>query len=184
MTQTTLQHHSFHLHGFSFQPVRILDRLNGNRPLYEFDYPEFMDVIDVFPFQSVVIRVRLDDRPRITDNRQEADAPLPEQYFAAGGARGRWLFHCHLLLHAALGMISEFVVLDADRDGDGFDTSWDCDDRDPNVHPLAEERNSDGVDNDCNGWVDDAPPEPRFERPFQSTRNCKTGTPGRCFRDP
>jgi FtsP/CotA-like multicopper oxidase with cupredoxin domain len=113
----TSQHHPFHHHGFSFQPVRVIDHgdpadPSDNTILYEFDYPEFVDVIDVFNGQSVVVRMRLDDRPRITDNRPEAGAPAPNQRFDTGGAKGRWVFHCHLFLHASLGMISELVVVD------------------------------------------------------------------------
>ena len=146
------QHHPFHQHGFSFQPVRVID--NGadkddpsdDTVLYEFDYNEFVDVIDVYGLsattgannQSIVVRSRLENRPRITDNRQEAGAPAPNQSFPVGGAAGRWVMHCHLFLHAALGMITELVVLDTDRDGDGFDTSEDCDDFDPAVTACNE----------------------------------------------
>jgi len=165
--RTMVQHHPFHHHGFSFQPLRVVD--NGADPedtaddvtLYTFDYNEFVDVIDMFDGQSVVVRIRLDDRPRITDNRQEAGAPAPDQFFASGGAAGRWVFHCHLFLHAAVGMISELVVVDTDRDMDGFDTSEDCNDFDPDINPDAEELCDDGIDNDCNGLVDEdvTPPE-------------------------
>jgi hypothetical protein len=104
------QNHPFHLHGFSFQPYQIIDNASGNI-LYEYDYNEFLDVIDVFKGQSVVFRTRLDDREIITDNRQEADAPPPNMFYPGGGAQGRWVFHCHLFLHASLGMISELVVV-------------------------------------------------------------------------
>jgi len=44
-----------------------------------------------------------------------------------------------------------------DRDGDGHLSYEDCDDNNPAVHPGAAEI-CDGLDNDCNGKVDDAPP--------------------------
>ncbi len=44
-----------------------------------------------------------------------------------------------------------------DRDADGYLSYEDCDDNNPAVHPGAEER-CDGLDNDCNGRVDDAKP--------------------------
>ena len=58
--------HPYHLHGFSMQPVRMVDNANG-ATLYEFDYDEFLDTIDVYGGQSFVFRVRLDDRPKICD---------------------------------------------------------------------------------------------------------------------
>ena len=51
-------------------------------------------------------------------------------------------------------MISELVVVDADKDGDGVDTSEDCDDDDPTI-PADEEVCDDGKDNDRNGEIDD-----------------------------
>ncbi len=43
-----------------------------------------------------------------------------------------------------------------DADGDGFAEDVDCDDDDPATYPGADEL-CDGVDNDCNGLVDDDP---------------------------
>jgi hypothetical protein len=43
----------------------------------------------------------------------------------------------------------------ADGDGDGHDKFADCDDTDAAVHPEAEETPDNGVDDDCDGTVDD-----------------------------
>jgi FtsP/CotA-like multicopper oxidase with cupredoxin domain len=92
----TQQHHPLHLHGFSFQPLRILDT-DGNS-VYEYDYNEFVDTVDIPDLRAVVVRVRLDDR----------SAPGSR---LAGGALGRWFIHCHIFNHAELGMMAELVVL-------------------------------------------------------------------------
>ncbi len=113
----------------------------------------------------------LSDRSRITDNRPEAGAPAPDQHFLSGGAAGRWVFHCHLFLHAAIGMISELVVVDTDRDGDGFDTSQDCDDFDDTVYPAAEECDA-TKDNNCDGVVEGDTTPPEITAPADITEEC------------
>jgi FtsP/CotA-like multicopper oxidase with cupredoxin domain len=45
------------------------------------------------------VKVRLQDRPLRPGSTE------------TGGAIGRWLLHCHILPHGALGMMSELVVL-------------------------------------------------------------------------
>ena len=45
----------------------------------------------------------------------------------------------------------------ADGDGDGFLCSDDCDDGRGDVHPGVVDACGDGVDQDCNGWIDDGP---------------------------
>jgi len=91
----TQQHHPLHLHGFSFQPVRILD--TQGKTFHEYDYDEFVDTVDIPDLRAVVVRVRLDDR--------SAPDGTP------GGAVGRWFIHCHIFNHAELGMMAELVVL-------------------------------------------------------------------------
>jgi len=173
IANSSSQHHPFHHHGFSFQPVRVIDNNHTNDPgddvvLYEFDYNEWQDVIDVFDRQNIVVRMRLNDRGRITDDRLEAGAPAPDQHFLSGGAAGRWVFHCHLFLHAAIGMISELVVLDTDRDGDGFDTSQDCDDFNAAVYPGAEECDA-NLDNNCDGVVEGDTTQPELTVELSAT---------------
>ena len=92
----TQQHHPLHLHGFSFQPVRLLD--STGKLVYEYDYNEFMDTIDIPATHQLVFRVRLHDRPVAATG-------------APGGAAGRWMLHCHIFNHAELGMMTELVVL-------------------------------------------------------------------------
>lgn len=95
---TTVAHHPFHLHGFSFQPLEIF---GCSSPVagYVVDQPEFADNFDVPPECSLRLRVRLDDRV-LTDG------------ITPGGALGRWMFHCHIFFHHHLGMFSELVVTD------------------------------------------------------------------------
>ncbi len=42
-----------------------------------------------------------------------------------------------------------------DADGDGYNWCDECDDGNPNVHPGAKEICGNGIDDDCNGFVDD-----------------------------
>lgn len=90
-------HHPFHMHGFSIQPIRMLD--DTDMTIFDYDYKEFVDTIDIQNGHTLVFRVRLDDRPLLGNTD------------GGGGAVGRWVIHCHIFHHAALGMISELVVL-------------------------------------------------------------------------
>lgn len=108
--------HPYHLHGFSMQPVKMMDNNDPQTTLYTFDYDEFVDTIDVHGHQSYVFRVRIDDRPKFCDQTPNvppdsgpvlaACAPNP-----CGGVVGRWLYHCHIVSHGALGMIGEITIL-------------------------------------------------------------------------
>jgi len=50
---------------------------------------------------------------------------------------------------------SEKEHVDEDLDGDGFTGANDCDESNPDVHAYADEVCSDGVDNDCDGEIDE-----------------------------
>ena len=47
------------------------------------------------------------------------------------------------------------IVIWTDADGDGFVSDDDCDDTDAGVSPISPEICDDGIDNDCNGAVDE-----------------------------
>ena len=97
---TTDAHHPFHLHGFSIQPVAfdgIPFGAGGEDFTFPVGNPEFRDNVDIPPDTRLRFRVRIDPRPL-------ADGTT------AGGALGRWVFHCHIFFHATDGMLSELVV--------------------------------------------------------------------------
>jgi FtsP/CotA-like multicopper oxidase with cupredoxin domain len=92
----TQMHHPWHLHGFSFQPVRLEDTL-GNL-VYTYDYNEFVDTWDIPATYRLVFRAHLEDRGAVAG---------PD----TGGAVGRWMMHCHIFHHNGVGMMTELVVL-------------------------------------------------------------------------
>ncbi len=93
-TNPTGAHHPFHLHGFSIQPLTLT---KSGSPSYTFPRNEYRDNIDVPKGYTLTYRVRIDDR-----NKPDG---------SAGGAIGRWVFHCHIFFHAVFGMISELDVV-------------------------------------------------------------------------
>ena len=65
-----------------------------------------------------------------------------------------FLLACLPELKDATDTGSTTPVAEVDEDGDGFDSTEDCDDQDPSVHPGADEP-CDGADNDCDGDIDE-----------------------------
>lgn len=103
---TTNAHHPFHLHGFSFHPVTL--ETNAAVPVVLYTWPltatEYRDNFDIPAGHTVIFKVHISPRPL-------ADGST------AGGALGRWLFHCHIFFHAHHGMISELVITDPSGNG-------------------------------------------------------------------
>ncbi len=101
--------HPYHLHGFSMQPVSIYSA-NLQTNLYNFPNNQFLDTIDIMPEEALVFRIKLTDRPIIADSATGGPVTFATDA-ASGGNLGRWLMHCHIFLHGAIGMISELVVV-------------------------------------------------------------------------
>ena len=103
-TTTFLVDHPWHMHGFSFQPIKMeMKQADGTYiTLYEWDYVEYLDIIYVPAFYRVTYRFVVEDRPFIDSNNK----------LFPGGVFGRWLAHCHMFKHAHTGMMMEFIVVD------------------------------------------------------------------------
>ena len=103
-TQTDHADHPWHLHGFSFQPIKIELRNTNDiyETLYEWDFVEYQDVIYVPAFHRVTYRFKVEDRDFVDTNFSTSE----------GGVYGRWLAHCHIFKHAHNGMMMEFIVVD------------------------------------------------------------------------
>ncbi|HET6998252.1 MAG TPA: multicopper oxidase domain-containing protein [Solirubrobacterales bacterium] len=115
-------HHTFHLHGFSFQPIKLdAAPLGPGGDDFTWPYPEFVDNLHVPPHYRLTFGVKLDPRTL-------ADGVTP------GGALGRWVFHCHIFFHHTDGMVSELVVTDPSGNEP---PNVNVDDAEPNVNAGA-----------------------------------------------
>lgn len=82
----------------------------------------------------------------------------------------------------------ELLIIDDDDDGDGFtDNQGDCNDTDPAINPDAQEV-CDGLDNNCNGQVDEIEPEIHISSPMEgstinSSNTIVTGTIDACSQE-
>ncbi len=101
--------HPYHLHGFSMQPVSIYSS-DMQTNLFNFPFHQFLDTLDIYPGEALVFRIKLTDRPIFADTATGGPLTLATNS-ATGGNVGRWLMHCHIFLHGAIGMMSELVVL-------------------------------------------------------------------------
>ncbi|MBW1845119.1 MAG: multicopper oxidase family protein, partial [Deltaproteobacteria bacterium] len=107
--------HSFHLHGFMFEVLEY-EFIDRDTPAYNFKirpaYREEKDTVQL-PFRpgslqrsSTITRlaVRFDDTGREGQILAAGKVPGPE-------TSGGWLFHCHLLEHARLGMMGFLQII-------------------------------------------------------------------------
>ena len=103
-TTTASADHPWHLHGFSFQPIRmeLNTGLAGYQTLYSWDFVEYVDSIYVPSHHRLTFRFRAEDRNYIGED----DGVSPN------GAVGRWLAHCHVTHHAHRGMMMNFIVVE------------------------------------------------------------------------
>ena len=87
--------HPWHMHGFSFQPVRmeLANAGPGDPPVYVWNHVEYVDAIHIPAGHRLVYRFRVDDRMYVDENGDEH----------ANGVIGRWLAHCHINKHAHNG---------------------------------------------------------------------------------
>lgn len=106
--------HPYHLHGFAMQPVSIRSA-NLATNLFTYPYRQFLDTIEVLPGQAVVFRIKLTDRPVYADSATGGPVTVSSTA-STGGSLGRWLMHCHIFLHAAVGMVSELNVIANESD--------------------------------------------------------------------
>lgn len=124
----TGSHHNFHTHGWSFQHLdtRFVDLADpGNPDTNYIEVASHLEHKDTFlikrrpgtvPGQSFSLTrfaVRFDESGR---EQQVAAYDLAPTATRSGG----WLAHCHILEHAALGMMTFFQV--TDLFADGFET--------------------------------------------------------------
>jgi len=107
--------HNFHLHGFKFQLIET-QWLDMDTPANNYTIPapylEWKDTIGMPERPGAMGRsrtitrlaVQIDDTGR--EGLAEAYGKVPSLGFSGG-----WLFHCHLLEHAARGMMSFLQVM-------------------------------------------------------------------------
>lgn len=107
----------------------IPDTVNLTTLLHTFDYNEFVDVEVMQPGHALKYRMKMNDRFKIPDETKFTWSELLENFpydyhsnwggsgdleeetdAETGGAFGRWLFHCHILHHARLGMTSDLCI--------------------------------------------------------------------------
>lgn len=114
ITNLTGGDHNFHLHGFFFQylDTRFVDMDNpGNNRLVPAGHQEVQDTIRIPARPGAAMRSRTVTRVAV-----RFDDPGREGQVAAHGGEagpdssGGWIFHCHILDHAARGMMSYIQV--------------------------------------------------------------------------
>ena len=67
---------------------------------------------------------------------------------------GLGLVGCSISAEPVYGVPMDSAEMIIDEDGDGYDSSVDCDDTDSEINPGAEETVEDGIDSNCNNEDD------------------------------
>lgn len=122
----------------------IPDTVALDELLHTFDYNEFIDIEVMQPGVAMKYRMKMNDRFKIPDETKFTYSQLrdnfPYDYHSdwggsgdiqnanadMGGAHGRWLFHCHILHHADMGMTSDLCIA-SHEDPDASDCKIDID---------------------------------------------------------
>ncbi len=108
--------HNFHPHGFSFQPIEIeyIDMDDpANNAVVPFDRVEIKDTIRVPKRPGARGRSRTVLRAAVTFDDHGRRGRIAAYGKVPGHHRsGGWIFHCHILEHAARGMMSFLQVVE------------------------------------------------------------------------
>ena len=80
-----------------------------------------------------------------------------EERNEAGGPRAKWKLGAIFLATVVVSALAVALILGGgDLDSDGFSVmAGDCDNFNPVINPAASEACGDGVDNNCDGIVDE-----------------------------